>query len=92
MVDYYPWKILTLMNWLKSQASTERELQELANELEIPRYVLNDWLRVSAPLAWSTITPEQIQLIARYRGWSFDKTRDWLGISSEHLAELNTRS
>lgn len=89
MVDYYPWKILTLVNWLKSQASTQNDLQKLAEELDIPRSVLDDWLRVSSPLAWSTITPQQIHLIARYRSWSFDQTREWLGISSEHLAQLS---
>ncbi|MGF1524039.1 MAG: hypothetical protein ACFBSF_17110 [Leptolyngbyaceae cyanobacterium] len=89
MVDYYPWKILTLVTWLKSHAPTQRELQKLAKDLEIPEHILNDWLRVSSPLAWSTITRRQIQLIARYRGWSFDKTQEWLGISSEHLAELS---
>lgn len=89
MVNYYPWKVQDLGNWLRLEIATGKSLQDLAEGLQIPRHILNEWLSVSSPFTWSTITQDQIEGIAYYRGWSFRKTLEWLGVGSAHLEELS---
>ena len=89
MISYYPWKVQDLGNWLRLEIAAEKSLQELANDLKIPRHILEEWLSVSSPFTWSTITQEQIEGIAYYRGWSFRRTLEWLGIGSVQMEELS---
>lgn len=84
VTSYYPWNTRALSDWIKSQLSTGKTLVELSNSLQIPQYILREW-RV---LPSVNITLGQVQTIARYRNWSFDRTVEWLGIRPAHLEEL----
>jgi len=84
MVNYSPWHIQKLVDWLRLELSVGKSSQELAENLCVSQDLLDDWLTLPLP----NITLDNIRSIAHYRGWSVDRTAQWLGISSNHLAEL----
>ena len=82
--NYYPWKVTTLVDWLKDEVSIYGSMQALSKRLAIPPQILNQWLRGLN----SHITFSQIQAIAKYRGWSLQATSDWLEIRPAHWQEI----
>ena len=87
MTNYYLWNVEALSDWIKFEISIGKEPSQLANDLDVSRHILREWqIRQSM-----NITLEQIEAIARCRGWGFDRTIDWLEICPEHLEELRTR-
>lgn len=84
VTSYYPWNTQALSDWIRFELSTGKTPMQLANGLQIPQYVLREWRTLPA----ASITLEQIQLIACYRGWDFQRTIKWLGIRPAHLEEL----
>lgn len=92
MANYYPWNTQTFIAWVKAELSKGEDPQDLAKNLRIPVPVFSEWLLQSSPSAVSPITLEQIHAVARLRGWKLDKTLEWLGIGSAHLAELKAEA
>ncbi|MDB9527077.1 hypothetical protein PN498_13835 [Oscillatoria sp. CS-180] len=90
MANYYPWKIDSLKNFLELEMCCGRDLKEIANRLSISSSVLKGWLTPPYSITL-TITFEQIRAIAHYRGWSIDKTLEWLEIGPAHLKEILER-
>ncbi|MEL6381433.1 MAG: hypothetical protein AAFQ89_02965 [Cyanobacteria bacterium J06626_18] len=88
MFNYYPWNTRALADWLELEMTTGRSLDELAEDLRVPRKLLREWLRTASPSIWSTITLDQVQSIAHYRDWSLDEVAAWLDIGTAHLIEL----
>lgn len=88
VVNYYPWRIHVLADWIDLELSRWRTIDELAKNLRVPRYVLQNWQKFLSPC----ITLEQIQAIANYRVWSFERTVRWLDICSAHLEDLQAFS
>ena len=84
MRNYYLWNAQLLADWLTVEISAGKSLRELADNLEISQDSLIQWLTRTVP----AIRIEHIQSIAHYRNWSFERTVQWLGICSAHLAEL----
>lgn len=83
-VNYYPWNFSALINWLQSELSNHRYLPELAKNLKIQPHTLNRWLRELEP----AITLDHIYSIAQYKGWSIERTTEWLEIKPAHWQSL----
>lgn len=83
-LNYYPWKITALMDWLNDEISAQGSIQILSKQLSIPPQTLSQWLRGLN----DHITFSHIQSIARYKGWSIQATADWLEIKPAHWQEL----
>lgn len=92
MTNYYPWNIRTLIAWVKTEISAGKPPAELADELQLNFHTLKDWLSALSPSEFALIELDQIHAIARYRGWTTERTVQWLEIRPAHLAELKQQA
>lgn len=86
--NYYPWKVQVLIDWLKLELATSKNVTSPTDGLPVPLDMLDDWMVNPSP----DITLQQIQAIARYQGQSLEQTTQWLGIKPAHLEALTQQA
>jgi hypothetical protein len=80
-IDYYPWNVQALVDWLSAEGALYTNPGEFAAALGISRVTLRRWKGSHLP----DITLEEIYSLARYRRCSLEATIQWLGITPMHL-------
>lgn len=83
-IDYYPWKVKTLVDWINTEKLNYKSPSEFAKAIGISLEVLLSWTISHEPI----ITLEQLYLLANYRKWTLAEVLSWLNIASTHLDYL----
>lgn len=82
-MNYYPWNIDKLAAWMNLEFGS-RDIIYVAQSLRVSPHRLHAWQVEPLP----RISLDEVRCIAQYRGWSLEKTRQWLGISESHFEDL----
>ncbi|MBD2257019.1 hypothetical protein [Pseudanabaena sp. FACHB-2040] len=70
------WNKQALIDWIELERVKGTDYRNLENALRLDYGVL-DWWRTGLV---NELTPDHLQAIADYRGWSLAKVREWLDI------------
>lgn len=88
MNRHYPWHFHKLGSWISLRLYLGESAENIADELRISPRVLQEWTVLPFP----NLKLEHIHSIAHARGWSIDKTVQWLDVKPEHLEVLTEQA
>lgn len=70
------WNKQALMDWIELEKIKGTSYRDLETALQL-NYGTLDWWRTGLV---SQLTPQHLQAIAEYRGWSLSRVQEWLSI------------
>lgn len=83
-IDFYPWNVRALVEWLQLEMSYHPNRQDLAEKLDLPYSVLRHWLTSANP----TLELNHLHAISHYRRQSLTSTIAWLELKPAHVEAL----